>query len=151
MHDIYCLGHTYYSILRHASSPFSAGHVLLPLSAENNFTPEILICGGSTVSDFADPLTLTSQEPTSSQCIRMALDEAGIAKGWEVDQLPEGRIMADLILLPDGRVLVIDGYALSFFLISFFNLNSALFCSAMTGVAGYGNVRFLHYTHLLFN
>ncbi|KAJ7307786.1 glyoxal oxidase N-terminus-domain-containing protein [Mycena albidolilacea] len=102
------------------SSPFSAGHVLLPLSAENNFTPEILICGGSTVSDFADPLTLTSQEPTSSQCIRMALDEAGIAKGWEVDQLPEGRIMADLILLPDGRVLVIDG--------------------AMTGVAGYGNV-----------
>ncbi|KAJ7802255.1 hypothetical protein B0H14DRAFT_3092261 [Mycena olivaceomarginata] len=104
----------------HISSPFSAGHVLLPLSAENNFTPEILICGGSTVSDFADPLTLTSQEPTSSQCIRMALDEAGIAKGWEVDQLPEGRIMADLILLPDGRVLVIDG--------------------AMTGVAGYGNV-----------
>jgi hypothetical protein len=51
--------------------------------------------------------------------------------------------MADLILLPDGRVLVIGGYAL-IILISF--LISALFCSAMTGVAGYGSVRFLHYT-----
>ncbi|KAF7370204.1 Copper radical oxidase [Mycena sanguinolenta] len=102
------------------SSPFSAGHVLLPLSAENNFTAEILICGGSTVNDFADPLTLTAQEPTSSQCIRMAMNEDGIAKGWEVDQLPEGRIMGDMILLPDGRVLIVDG--------------------AMTGVAGYGNV-----------
>ncbi|KAF7367558.1 Copper radical oxidase [Mycena sanguinolenta] len=101
------------------SSPFSAGHVLLPLSAENNFTAEILICGGSTVSDLVSPMTLTPQEPTSSQCIRMAMDEDGIAKGWEVDQLPEDRIMGDMILLPDGRVLIVNG--------------------AMTGVAGYSS------------
>ncbi|KAF5346220.1 hypothetical protein D9758_014381 [Tetrapyrgos nigripes] len=33
------------------SAPFSAGATLLPLTPENNYTPEVLICGGSTVDD----------------------------------------------------------------------------------------------------
>ncbi|KAJ7749607.1 glyoxal oxidase N-terminus-domain-containing protein [Mycena olivaceomarginata] len=102
------------------SSPFSAGHVLLPLSPANNYTPEILICGGSTVSDSIDPLLISSQTPASSQCIRMVLNAAGITAGWKVEQMPEGRVMVDMILLPDGRVMLVNG--------------------AKTGVAGYGNV-----------
>ncbi|KAJ7753128.1 glyoxal oxidase N-terminus-domain-containing protein [Mycena maculata] len=102
------------------SSPFSAGHVLLPLSPANNYTPEILICGGSTTSDTISPSSVSSQAPTSAQCIRMVLNTAGIAAGWQVESMPTGRIMVDMVLLPDGRVMLVNG--------------------AMTGVAGYGNV-----------
>ncbi|KAJ7648223.1 glyoxal oxidase N-terminus-domain-containing protein [Mycena polygramma] len=102
------------------SSPFSAGHVLLPLSPANNYTPEIMICGGSTVSDKVSPTSISSQAPTSNQCIRMVLNAAGIAAGWKVETMPQGRIMVDMILLPDGRVMLVNG--------------------AETGVAGYGNV-----------
>ncbi|KAJ6471925.1 glyoxal oxidase N-terminus-domain-containing protein [Mycena sanguinolenta] len=102
------------------SSPFSAGHVLLPLSPSNNYTPEIMICGGSTVSDKVAASSISSQAPTSAQCIRMVLNAAGIAAGWKVETMPQGRIMVDMVLLPDGRVMLVNG--------------------ATTGVAGYGNV-----------
>ncbi|KAJ7467804.1 glyoxal oxidase N-terminus-domain-containing protein [Mycena galericulata] len=102
------------------SSPFSAGHVLLPLSSANDYTPEIMICGGSTISDTEAPSSISSQAPTSDQCIRMVLNAAGIAAGWKVETMPQGRIMVDMVLLPDGRVMLVNG--------------------ATTGVAGYGNV-----------
>ncbi|KAJ7065518.1 glyoxal oxidase N-terminus-domain-containing protein [Mycena amicta] len=102
------------------SSPFSAGHVLLPLSPANNYTPEIMICGGSTISDKVSASSISSQAPTSAQCIRMVLNTAGIAAGWKVESMPQGRIMVDMVLLPDGRVMLVNG--------------------ATTGVAGYGNV-----------
>ncbi|KAJ7036655.1 glyoxal oxidase N-terminus-domain-containing protein [Mycena alexandri] len=102
------------------SSPFSAGHVLLPLSPANNYTPEIMICGGSTVSDKVAASSISSQAATSAQCIRMVLNAAGIAAGWKVETMPQGRIMVDMVLLPDGRVMLVNG--------------------ARTGVAGYGNV-----------
>ncbi|KAJ7247284.1 glyoxal oxidase N-terminus-domain-containing protein [Mycena rebaudengoi] len=102
------------------SSPFSAGHVLLPLSPANNYTPEIMICGGTTVSDKVSSSSLSSQTPASNQCIRMVLSTAGIAAGWQVERMPQARIMVDMILLPDGRVMLVNG--------------------AQTGVAGYGNV-----------
>ncbi|KAF5342875.1 hypothetical protein D9758_016091 [Tetrapyrgos nigripes] len=102
------------------SSPYSAGAVLLPLKPDNNYTPEVMICGGSTVSDQVDPSTLSSQTPASDQCSRMVLNEAGINAGWSVETMPQARIIPELILLPDGRVLIING--------------------AKTGVAGYGNV-----------
>ncbi|KAJ7125749.1 glyoxal oxidase N-terminus-domain-containing protein [Mycena crocata] len=102
------------------SSPFSAGHVLLPLSPANNYTPEIMICGGSTVSDKVSANSISSQTPASAQCIRMVLNAAGIAAGWKVETMPQARIMVDMILLPDGRVMLVNG--------------------ARTGVAGYGNV-----------
>ncbi|KAF7317558.1 hypothetical protein MKEN_00842700 [Mycena kentingensis (nom. inval.)] len=102
------------------SSPFSAGHVLLPMSAANNYVPEILICGGSTASDKVNGNTLSAQFPASNQCIRMALTEQGIKAGWQVEKMPRGRTMVDMILLPDGRVLLVNG--------------------AETGMAGYGNV-----------
>ncbi|KAJ8517396.1 hypothetical protein ONZ45_g5405 [Pleurotus djamor] len=102
------------------SSPYSAGAILLPLTIANNFTPEIMICGGSTVSDQVNPSTLSSQTPASSQCARLVLTTAGIAAGWKVEQMPEARIFVELVQLPDGRVLLVNG--------------------ARTGVAGYGNV-----------
>ena len=104
-----------------SSSPFSAGAVLLPLTPENNYTPEVMICGGSTVSDTVNPSTISSQTPASAQCIRMVLNTAGIAAGWKVESMPQARIMPELIQLPDMTITIVNG--------------------ARTGVAGYGNVR----------
>jgi hypothetical protein len=50
------------------------------------------------------------------------LTEAGIAAGWAVESMPQARIMAEIIHLPDQRLLIVNG--------------------AQTGVAGYGNVSF---------
>ncbi|KAJ7591739.1 glyoxal oxidase N-terminus-domain-containing protein [Mycena floridula] len=102
------------------TSPFSAGAVLLPLTPENNYTPEVMICGGSTIDDTTIPSALSSQIPASDQCSRLILTAEGISAGWTVEHMPQPRIMNDLILIPDGRVVIING--------------------AMTGVAGFGDV-----------
>ncbi|THU95929.1 hypothetical protein K435DRAFT_819571 [Dendrothele bispora CBS 962.96] len=85
------------------TSPFSAGAVLLPLTPENNYTPEVMICGGSNVSDAIDPLQLNI---LSNTCV--------------CSSMPQPRVMPELILLPDGRILIVNG--------------------AQTGVAGFGDV-----------
>ncbi|KDR84528.1 hypothetical protein GALMADRAFT_220246 [Galerina marginata CBS 339.88] len=103
------------------SSPFSAGAVLLPLTPENSYTPEVMICGGSAVSDKVSPTTFTAQTPASAQCSRLVLTTAGIAAGWKVETMPQPRVMPELIQLPDMRILVVNG--------------------ATSGVAGYGNVQ----------
>jgi len=100
--------------------PWSAGAVLLPLTPENHYTPEVLLCGGSTIDETVDPSTLSSQIPASNQCARMKLTPAGIAAGWEVETMPGNRLMIDAIVMPDGNVLLING--------------------AATGMAGYANV-----------
>ncbi|THV00165.1 hypothetical protein K435DRAFT_837442 [Dendrothele bispora CBS 962.96] len=94
------------------SNPIPAGATLLPLRPETNYTPEVLICGGSSYPDDIphwERFVMSSQEPTSDQCIRMVLNEEGIAKGWEVEQMPQPRIMSEMVLLPDGRVLILNG------------------------------------------
>ncbi len=100
--------------------PMTGTAVLLPLSSENNYTPEILICGGSTLDDRTPGYELSSQNPASSQCSRMVLDDAGIAAGWLVEYMPQARVMPDAVLLPTGQVLIVNGGA--------------------TGISGYGNV-----------
>ncbi|CAE7186371.1 unnamed protein product, partial [Rhizoctonia solani] len=100
--------------------PMSAPAVLLPLTWENNYKPEVVIFGGSQLADTVKENEVSSQSPTSAQASRIALDAAGIAAGWSFDTMPEGRVMADAVLLPDGTVFVVNG--------------------AKTGTAGYGNV-----------
>ncbi|KAG8740868.1 hypothetical protein FRC10_003823 [Ceratobasidium sp. 414] len=101
--------------------PMSGTGVLLPLSPTNNYQPEVLICGGSSLDDHTAPGQLSSRDPASKQCARMVLTDAGIAAGWTVEQMPDARIMPDAVLLPDGRVLIING--------------------GRSGIAGYGNTK----------
>ncbi|KAJ7880842.1 glyoxal oxidase N-terminus-domain-containing protein [Mycena leptocephala] len=102
------------------SNPLSGSAVLLPLTPENNYTPEVMICGGSRVLDTADPSTFSSQSPASAQCSRLLLTAEGIATGWKVEHMPQARVMPDMVLLPDGRVVIVNG--------------------AQTGLAAYGTV-----------
>ncbi|KAF9018244.1 copper radical oxidase [Hymenopellis radicata] len=91
------------------TSPFSAGAALLPLTPENDYTPEVLICGGTTLPDSFDPSAIDPEFPASDQCSRLILTAAGIAAGWQVETMPQTRIMLELILLPDGRVVIVNG------------------------------------------
>ncbi|KAJ7065013.1 glyoxal oxidase N-terminus-domain-containing protein [Mycena amicta] len=92
------------------TNPFDGTATLLPLSPPL-YIPEVLACGGSQKSDTADAATLSSQDPASSQCSRITLTPAGIARGWQVEHMPQGRIMPEMILLPDGQIIIINGGA----------------------------------------
>jgi len=100
--------------------PMAAAGLLLPLSPENGYTAEILLCGGSSIDDTKPGYEISSQDPASAQCSRLLLTDQGIAAGWAVEQMPQARHMPDAVLLPTGEVLIING--------------------AGTGISGYGNV-----------
>lgn len=85
--------------------PNTGTSVLLPLSSSNNWSAEILICGGGAYQD------LTS--PTDASCGRITPLSSSSSSNknptWELDSLPQGRTMLDNILLPDGTILFLNG------------------------------------------
>lgn len=88
--------------------PNTGTSVLLPLSSSNNWSAEILICGGGAYQD------LTS--PTDASCGRITPFSSSSSSSnnnkpptWELDSLPQGRTMLDNILLPDGTILFLNG------------------------------------------
>ncbi|KAF8965850.1 glyoxal oxidase N-terminus-domain-containing protein [Flammula alnicola] len=90
------------------TNPFDGTAALLPLSPPN-FTPEVLVCGGSNSSDLIPSEQLSSQDPASDQCSRLTLTPEGIKKGWHVEHLLEPRTMPEMILLPNGQILITNG------------------------------------------
>nr|GAT58538.1 predicted protein [Mycena chlorophos] len=96
--------------------PASAGSLMLPLTPANNWTATILFCGGSDNDDWSTDWDIAAM-PASTSCVRITPDVAG--SYTKDDPLPEGRSMANLIVLPNGNVLCLGG--------------------ATQGTAGYGN------------
>ncbi|RPD67521.1 glyoxal oxidase precursor [Lentinus tigrinus ALCF2SS1-7] len=92
----------------HVTVPTDGSAILLPLSPPD-YTPEVLVCGGSQIDDRTQPANFTFQHPTSSQCSRITLTPEGIAKGWEVEHMIEGRIMLELVHIPNGQILISNG------------------------------------------
>ncbi|KAJ7659856.1 glyoxal oxidase N-terminus-domain-containing protein [Mycena rosella] len=90
------------------TNPIDGSAILLPLSSPG-YTPEVLVCGGSVTDPNLPPTDLSSQTPASSQCSRITLTEEGIQKGWEVEHMIGGRMMPEMIHLPNGQVLIING------------------------------------------
>ncbi|KAJ7165639.1 glyoxal oxidase N-terminus-domain-containing protein [Mycena crocata] len=90
------------------TNPFDGTAALLPLSPPL-YIPEVLVCGGSNTSDQIQPANLSSQDPASDQCSRITLTPEGIKKGWQVERMLEGRMMPEMILLPNGQVLITNG------------------------------------------
>ena len=91
-----------------ACNPYDGTSTLLPLHPPD-YTPEILICGGSNQSDFAPLDQLTTQDPTSDQCSRLTVTPEGIKRGWQVERMLESRILNEMVLMPNGQVLIING------------------------------------------
>ena len=90
------------------TNPIDGSAILLPLSPPD-FTPEVLVCGGSTADTSLPSTSLSSQQPASSQCSRITLTPEGIKAGWQVEHMLEPRIMPELVHLPNGQVLIING------------------------------------------
>lgn len=79
--------------------PNTGGSVLLPLSPDTKWNPEIMVCGGGAYQDITSP--------TDASCGRISplADDSP----WEMDSMPEGRGMVESVLLPDGKVLWVNG------------------------------------------
>lgn len=90
------------------TNPFDGSATLLPLSPPF-YTPEVLVCGGTNSTDQLPVEELDSQFPASDQCSRIELTPEGIKRGWTVEHMLEGRMMPELLLLPNGQVLIVNG------------------------------------------
>lgn len=99
--------------------PASAGTVMLPLRAANNWTATILFCGGSNVQPkrWTSPSFIVPRHSASTSCVTLTPD---ISNSYtQDDPLPEPRTMVNLIFLPTGKIFAVNG--------------------ARMGTAGYGN------------
>ncbi|CAG8436595.1 9372_t:CDS:10 [Diversispora eburnea] len=95
------------------SYPLTGTSVMLPLSPDNNYKPEVLICGGNSKDDVTSP--------AENSCGRIDLSNLDTAK-WEMDDFGGiGRVMPDAVILADGKTLFVNG--------------------AGTGIAGYTRER----------
>ncbi|KIW96472.1 uncharacterized protein Z519_03541 [Cladophialophora bantiana CBS 173.52] len=83
----------------HRTYPNTGGSVMLPLQAENNYEPEIMICGGGQ--------TQAIDSKCESSCGRLKpMSQDPI---WQMTGMPGARGMVEGVLLLDGTVLWING------------------------------------------
>ncbi|EIM87972.1 glyoxal oxidase precursor [Stereum hirsutum FP-91666 SS1] len=90
------------------TNPMDGSAILLPLSPPD-YIPEVLVCGGSQTDPATPPANLSSQMPATTQCSRITLTEEGIAAGWQVEHMLEPRTMPELLHIPNGEILIING------------------------------------------
>lgn len=89
--------------------PSTGSSVLLPLDERNGSTSvqaEIMICGGAQNASFA----LATQGVfirAISTCGRLVVSHAN--PSWVMEEMPLPRVMGDMILLPNGDVIIING------------------------------------------
>lgn len=86
--------------------PTQGSSVMLPLESGDGFsTATILVCGGGNDNAYSDPNT---QYPASATCGLLDATAAGDPQ-WTMLDMPFPRVMGDMVLLPHGRVLLING------------------------------------------
>ncbi|KAL5985883.1 hypothetical protein ACLOJK_027873 [Asimina triloba] len=88
------------------SYPSTGSSVLLPL--KNFKEAEVLICGGAPTGSF---LQATQQKfmAALNTCGRIKITD--VNPQWAMETMPTSRVMGDMILLPNGDVLIINGAA----------------------------------------
>ncbi|KAG6853181.1 hypothetical protein C0991_006291 [Blastosporella zonata] len=96
--------------------PASGAVAMLPLTPSNNYNPTILFCGGNDMTDaqwgnYSFPAIDTWNYPASTDCQRLTPEPLdGSAAAYEADDdMLEGRSMGQFIILPDGKMLVVNG------------------------------------------
>lgn len=84
----------------------SAGSSAMLALQEDYSKAEIVVCGGAQYGAF---LQRSTDSPAHGSCGRiLALGDKENPK-WEMENMPFGRIMGDMVMLPSGDVLVING------------------------------------------
>ena len=96
--------------------PASGAVAMLPLTPANNWTPTILFCGGSDMPDsywgnYSYPWYNTWDYPASADCQRLTPEpQDGSTPAYvQDDNMLDGRTMGQFIILPDGKLLVVNG------------------------------------------
>lgn len=85
--------------------PSAGSAVMLPLNAAQNFgVADILVCGGASAGVSKSG---NANAPASTSCGRITATAA--APRWAVSNMPIRRTMGDMINLPTGDVLIING------------------------------------------
>ncbi|KAG1369847.1 aldehyde oxidase GLOX-like [Cocos nucifera] len=92
--------------------PSSGSSVLLPLRLTPGGTalprPEVLICGGAPRGSYESALRRVFL-PAATTCGRIGPVDPDPA--WNVETMPIPRVMGDMVLLPTGDVLIVNGAA----------------------------------------
>lgn len=79
--------------------PNAGGSVILPFSSANGYNPDVVICGGGPYQ--------APDAPTDASCGR--INPLADNASWEMDSIPEGRVMVEGTVLPDGTVIWLNG------------------------------------------
>ncbi|KAL0438864.1 UNVERIFIED_CONTAM: Aldehyde oxidase GLOX [Sesamum latifolium] len=91
------------------SYPSSGSAVLLPLrdlQAGANVTAEVLVCGGAPKGSFTSANNGNFVGALNS-CGRIRITDPN--PQWVMETMPLARVMGDMVLLPNGNVLIING------------------------------------------
>eukprot|EP00249_Psilotum_nudum_P002630 c15746_g1_i2 orf=187-1821(-) len=87
--------------------PSSGSSVMLPLSYSNNFEKvEVLVCGGSPPGAF-QAANGGSFMTALNDCGRIVITDPNPT--WAIETMPTPRVMGDMLILPTGDVLIING------------------------------------------
>ncbi|WP_432207284.1 galactose oxidase-like domain-containing protein [Burkholderia pyrrocinia] len=91
--------------------PFMGGTAVLPLKPSENYRVRVIVAGGGDNSSqiaIGNDSQYDNSLPGMTSCELLDLGEA--APAWRaVGSLNEGRVMCDLITLPDGKLFVVGG------------------------------------------
>jgi hypothetical protein len=96
--------------------PASGATAMLPLTPKNNYLPTIIFCGGTDMpadnyGDYAGPAINTWDYPASRDCQRITPEptDGSAAAYVKDDDMLETRTMGQFIILPNGKMLVLNG------------------------------------------
>ncbi|XP_057840674.2 aldehyde oxidase GLOX [Cryptomeria japonica] len=90
------------------SYPSSGSSVMLPLDSTNNFQRvEVLICGGAPDGAFKKATINQTFVEALRTCGRMEITSSNPV--WQMEDMPGPRVMNDMLILPTGEVLIING------------------------------------------
>ncbi|SGY97902.1 BQ5605_C035g11431 [Microbotryum silenes-dioicae] len=93
--------------------PSSGATAMLPLTLAKNYTVTLLFCGGMTPErdDWDTTKWNIAATNTSSSCVYINPEDGSSATWKNDDDLPENRGMGNFIILPDERLLLLNGVA----------------------------------------
>ncbi|KAL9235599.1 hypothetical protein vseg_010345 [Gypsophila vaccaria] len=100
------------------SYPGSASSAMLPLEHQDRFQKaEVMICGGASEGAYSEAQDHNRFLDGLKTCGRMVI--TGHKHKWSMEEMPHARLMNDMVILPTGEVLLVNG--------------------AQRGAAGWGN------------
>lgn len=90
--------------------PSSGSSVLLPLDENSGGVgAEVMICGGAPRGSHQAAMNGTSFAQALSSCGRMRVSD--LDASWAMEDMPMGRVMGDMVILPSGDVAILNGAA----------------------------------------